>query len=416
MSYELFISLRYLKAKRKQAFISLISFISVGGVTLGVTALIIVLAVMTGFKNDIRDKILGTMAHVVVQQHGTSIEDPQALLERLASLEHIHSIAPYVNGQVLINSAENVSGIRVLGINPKDKKAVKHLETRLIEGSVELLGGKYVSLDSPTGPQRDGVILGLELAKILGVFSGDEVTLLLPLGRMLPTGPIPKLKKLRVVGIVSSGFYEYDAGLAYISLTAAQRFFSMGNDVSGLEIRLDDMGLTQVVDRAIKQELGVRYQVQNWAEMNQSLFSAINLEKLAMFLILALIVLVAAFNIVSTLVMMVVDKHADIATLKSMGATPNSIMKIFMFEGSVIGIIGTVLGTGIGVVFCWVADAKKLFHMNGGAYYLDSLPFTVTVQDVLLVIMASLTICFLSTIYPARQASKLDPVVIFRYE
>ena len=416
MPYELFIGLRYLKAKRKQAFISLISFISVGGVTLGVTALIIVLAVMTGFKNDIRDKILGTMAHIVVQQDATTIESPQTLLERLGPLDHIHSIAPYVSGQVLISSAENVAGIRVLGINPQRKAAVDHIETRLIEGSVELLNGQYANLDSPSGPQRDGVILGLELAKILGVFSGDEVTLLLPMGRMLPTGPIPKLKKLRVVGIVSSGFYEYDAGLAYISLTAAQRFFSMGTDVSGLEIRLDKVEQTQSVARAIKQELGPPYRVQNWEEMNQSLFSAINLEKLAMFLILALIVLVAAFNIVSTLVMMVMDKHADIATLKSMGASQNSIMKIFMFEGSIIGIIGTALGAIIGVVFCWVADTNKLIHMDGGAYYLDYLPFTVTVQDVLLVIMASLTICFLSTLYPARQASKLDPVVIFRYE
>ena len=416
MPYELFISLRYLKAKRKQAFISLISFISVGGVTLGVTALIIVLAVMTGFKNDVRDKILGTMAHVVVQQHGASIEDPQALLTQLDSLKHIHSIAPYVNGQVLISSADNVAGIRVMGINPRKKKAVEHLETRLVEGSVGLLEGKYLNLDSLSGPKRDGIILGLELAKILGVFSGDEVTLLLPMGRILPTGPIPKLKKLRVVGVVSSGFYEYDAGLAYISLTAAQRFFSMGTDVSGLEIRLNDVEQTQAVARTIAKTLGPRYQVQNWAEMNQSLFSAINLEKLAMFLILALIVLVAAFNIISTLVMMVMDKHADIAILKSMGANPTSIMKIFMFEGSVIGVLGTVLGTGFGLVFCWVADANKLIRMNGGAYYLDHLPFTVTFQDVLLVILASLSICFLSTLYPARQASKLDPVVIFRYE
>jgi lipoprotein-releasing system permease protein len=416
MPYELFISLRYLKAKRKQAFISLISFISVGGVALGVTALIVVLAVMTGFKNDIRDKILGTMAHIDIRRHGANVEDPQTLLTQLASLKHVHSIAPYVSGQVLINSADNVAGIRVMGIDSQEKKAVEHLETRLIEGSVELLDGQYLNLDSMDGPKRDGVILGLELARILGVLSGDEVTLLLPMGRMLPTGPIPKLKKLRVIGIVSSGFYQDDAGLAYISLTAAQRFFSMGTDVTGLEVRLNDVEQTQAVTRSIKQELGPRYEIQDWEERNRSLFSAINLEKLAMFLILALIVLVAAFNIISTLVMMVMDKHADIAVLKSMGANPNSIMKIFMFEGVVIGSIGTALGTVVGLVFCWVADAKKLIQMDGGAYYLDHLPFTVTLMDVLLVVLASLTICFLSTLYPAKQASKLDPVVIFRYE
>ncbi|PID58114.1 lipoprotein-releasing system transmembrane subunit LolC [candidate division KSB3 bacterium] len=416
MPYELFISLRYLNAKRKQVFISLISVISVGGVALGVTALIVVLAVMTGFKNDIRDKILGTMAHIVIRQHGSSIDDIQALLMQLDSFGHVRSIAPYVSGQVLISSVDNVTGIRVMGIDPHEKKAVEHLETRLLEGSVELLKRQFPNRDALGGPQRDGVILGLELAKTLGVFSGDEVTLLLPMGRILPTGPIPKLKKVRVVGILSSGFYEYDAGLAYISLTAAQRFFSMGTAVSGLEIRLNDVEETQAVSRELLRVLGPRYEVQNWAEMNQSLFSAINLEKLAMFLILALIVLVAAFNIISTLVMMVMDKHADIAILRSMGASRASIMKIFMYEGSVIGVAGTALGSVIALLFCWVADAKKLIPLDGGAYFLDHLPFSVTLPDVLLVILASLTICFLSTIYPARQASKLDPVVILRYE
>lgn len=416
MSYELFISLRYLKAKRKQAFISLINIISIGGVAVGVAALIIVLAVMTGFKEDIRDKILGTTAHIIIQQPDANIKNYQQLVNQLQPVDRIVSISPYVSGHLLLSSAENVTGIKVLGIDPLQADGVSHLENNLIDGHVGLLNERFANKDSLDGPQRDGVFLGLELARILSVFAGDDVTLIDPLGRLLPTGPVPKLKKLRVAGIVSSGFYEYDVGLAYISLTAAQRFFSMGSDISGLEIRLDDVYQTQKVVKLIRRQLGKQYHVQDWTEMNQSLFSAINLEKLAMFLILALIVLVAAFNIISTLVMMVMEKHSDIASLKSMGATSRSIMKIFMLEGSVIGVIGTAIGTGLGMTVCWVADTYKLIHLDGGMYYMDHLPFIITGLDLSLVIVASLMICFVSTLYPARQASKLDPVVIFRYE
>lgn len=480
MPYELFISLRYLKAKRKQAFISLISIISTGGVAIGVAALIIVLAVMTGFKNDVRDKILGIMAHIVIQRSGSNIEAYQDVIEQFRDLDHIASISPYVSGQLLISSEENVSGIRLLGVDPLKKTGVAHLERVLVgfklttqslenlrkeaipekiledledlkdleisrkeefleavkkqighaqtaryedlflqhaaETHVDLLAGTYPNLDSPTGPQRDGIIIGWELARILSVFPGEDVTLMSPVGYMLPTGPVPKLKKVRVVGIFSSGFYEYDAGLAYISLTVAQKFFSMGTTISGMEIRLDDLNQTKTTVNSIQNRLGGTYQIQDWAEMNQSLFSAINLEKLAMFLVLALIVLVAAFNIISTLVMMVMEKHSDIAILKSMGATANSIMKIFMIEGSVIGIIGTAIGTVLGIAICWTADTYELFSLPGGIYYLSHLPFTMTVPDLLLVIVSALIICFASTIYPARQASKLEPVVVFRYE
>ena len=416
MSYELFISLRYLKAKRKQAFISLISIISIGGVAIGVAALIIVLAVMTGFKDDVRDKILGTMAHATIRKPEANIEEYQQLEKQMQTVEHIESILPYSKGQVLISSSNNVSGITLLGVDPQREKALAHLEKNLMEGHVELLARKYDNLETLSGPRRDGVILGWELARILGVFTGEEVSLILPMGRLLPTGPVPKLKKLRVVGIFSSGFYEYDAGLAYISLTAAQRFFSMGTEISGLEVRFDDINQTKSVVNNLKTLLGGSYQIQDWAEMNQSLFSAINLEKFAMFLILALIILVASFNIISTLVMMVIEKQSDIAVLKSMGATSKSITRIFMLEGSVIGVIGTAIGTGLGILICWAADTYKLIHLDGGMYYLDHLPFTMTVSDIFLVVVSAIFICFVSTIYPARQASKLDPVVIFRYE
>jgi lipoprotein-releasing system permease protein len=419
MPYELFISVRYLRAKRKQAFISLISVISIGGVAIGVAALIIVLAVMTGFKDDIRDKILGIMPHILIQRSDSQNMDPsevEDMLYRLGDIAEIVTTSPYVAGQLLISSDDNVSGVNVHGIDPTKKQAVPTLEQNLRDGDVDLLQNRYENLENPTGPKRDGMILGGELARLLGVFPGEDVTLISPTGHLLPTGLAPKLKKFRIVGIFNSGFYEYDAGLAYISLTAAQKFFSIGNRFSGIEVRVKDVYTSKTIAKKLTTRLAADYVVQDWGDMNKSLFSAINLEKLAMFLILALIILVAAFNIISTLVMMVMEKHADIATLKSMGATSNSIMKIFMFEGSVIGILGTGTGTLLGVVFCWVADTFELIRLDGGSYFLQHLPFTVNGVDLVLVIIASLLICFASTIYPARQASKLDPVAVFRYE
>lgn len=416
MSYEFFISLRYLKAKRKQAFISLISAISIGGVAVGVAALIIVLAVMTGFKDDIRDKILGIMAHILIQTQGGEIELHEELLQTVQQMRQVDSILPYISGQVMVSSSENVSGVKLLGIDPERTAAVQHLEKSLIEGHVELLKQTYPNQETLAGPPREGIILGWELSRLLGVLTGDEITLILPMGRLLPTGPVPKLKKFRVVGIFSSGFYEYDAGLAYIPLTTAQKFFNMETKVSGLEVRIKNIDNTRYVVQQLSAALGSEYIIQDWADLNQSLFSAINLEKLAMFLILALIVLVAAFNIISTLVMMVIEKQSDIAILKSMGATSRSIMAIFMLEGTIIGWIGTILGTGLGIVVCWVVDTFKLIHLDGGSYYLDHLPLTMTAADILIVIVSALVICVVSTIYPARQASTLDPVAALRYE
>lgn len=418
MPYELFIGLQYLKAKRKQAFISLISVISIGGVTVGVAALIVVLAVMTGFKDDMRDKILGVMAHILIQKPGAQIasDEFEEIAAQLRAMQHVTDVSAYVSRQILISSAENVSTITLHGLNPRQETAFARLEQNMVEGSITLIAGRYPNLDNPDGPDRQGIVIGGELARILGVFAGDDVTLIAPTGHVLPTGPIPKVKKFRVVGVFNSGFYEYDVGLAYISLTAAQRFFSIDDMISGIEIRLDDIYRSKKIANMITAQLDPAYRVQDWTESNQSLFSAINLEKLAMFLILALIVLVAAFNIISTLVMMVMEKHGDIAILKSMGATAGSIMKIFMLEGLVIGSIGTAIGTVLGVAICWVSDTYQLIHLDGGTYYLNHLPFTVTLSDLGLVVVASLLICFVSTLYPARQASRLDPITVLRYE
>lgn len=416
MSYELFVSLRYLQAKRKQAFISLISIISIGGVAIGVAALIIVLAVMTGFRNDIRDKILGTMAHILLQKPGMTLAEAHAFIPQLQQMPQIASLLPYVNGQVLLSSQENVAGVQMMGVDSSNPANIAHLASHIKEGSADGLGERQRNDEDPSGPMRDGIILGIEVARLLGVFTGDEVTVVLPMGRILPTGPVPKLKKMRVIGVISTDFYDYDAGFAYISLTAAQRFFGVGDEISGIEIRLKDVYQTAPIADALKKQFPSPFVVQDWTGMNKSLFSAINLEKLAMFLILALIVLVAAFNIISMLVMMVIEKQSDIAILKCLGATSYSIMKVFMLEGVIIGVFGTAIGTVLGLIVSWAGDAYKLIPLQGGSYYLDHLPFTITFSDVIITIISAIVICFLSTIYPARQASKLDPVVVFRYE
>ncbi len=416
MPYEFFVSLRYLQAKRKQAFISLISFISIGGVAIGVAALIIVLSVMTGFKDDVRDKILGTMAHILIQKPGMTITEAQTFMPRLRQMPQIDTLLPYVNGQVLLSSEENVAGVQMMGVETSDPASIAHLASHIKEGTIEGLGERHRNYEDPSDPARDGIVLGIEVARLLGVFAGDEVTVVLPMGRILPTGPVPKLKKMQVIGIISTDFYDYDAGFAYISLTTAQRFFGVGEEISGVEVRLKDVYQTTPVAETLKQQFGSLFAVQDWTEMNKSLFSAINLEKLAMFLILTLIVLVAAFNIISMLVMMVIEKQGDIATLKCLGATSQSIMKIFMLEGVIIGVLGTIIGAALGLLVSWAGDTYKLIPLNGGSYYLDHLPFTIMASDVIITILSAIVICFLSTIYPARQASKLDPVVVFRYE
>ena len=416
MPYELFVSLRYLQAKRKQAFISLISFISIGGVAIGVAALIIVLAVMTGFQNDIRDKILGTMAHILIQKPAMTLPEAQSFLPQLQQMPQVASLLPYANGQVLLSSNDNVSSVQMMGVDATNPVSIAHLAAHVNEGTIDGLNERHRNYEDPNGPARDGIVLGIEVARLLGVFIGDEVTVVLPMGRILPTGPVPKLKKMQVIGIISTDFYDYDAGFAYISLPVAQRFFGMGEEISGVEVRLKDVYQTAPISAALKQQFASPFTVQDWTEMNKSLFSAINLEKLAMFLILTLIVLVAAFNIISMLVMMVIEKQGDIATLKCLGATSRSIMQIFMLEGLIIGVFGTVIGAALGVAVSWAGDRYKFIPLDGGSYYLDHLPFTLQASDVVITILSALVICFLSTISPAWQASKLDPVVVFRYE
>jgi len=415
LKYELFIGLRYLRAKRKQTFISVISVISVGGVALGVAALIIVLAVMTGFESDLRDKILGTNSHVVILKHGkTGMTKYREITEKVKTVDHVLAATPFIYSQAMLSSPHNVSGVVLRGIDPTQEGTVTELEKNMEKGGLENL---RPSVDSKTGiPQPDGVVLGAELSRMLGAFMGDMVTLVSPVGAITPMGMQPQMRKLKIVGIFNSGMYEYDSGLIYVSLEMAQRFLKMGDAATGIEVKVDDIYQAKEVAKKIGKILGFPYWTRGWMDMNKNLFSALKLEKLAMFIILILIVLVACFNIISTLVMMVMEKNRDIGILMSMGAKKREIMRIFMLEGLIIGTVGTLSGAVLGIGACLIADHFKLIKLAGDVYYMNYLPFKMVPGDIALICGLSILISFLATLYPSWQAARLDPAVALRYE
>jgi lipoprotein-releasing system permease protein len=424
-SYELFISLRYLRARRKQVFVSIITFISIAGILLGVAALIIVLAVMNGFETDLRNKILGVNAHLVLMEYSGAMRDYSKVANTVSSIKGVAGATPFVYGQAMVKSGENVSGVVIRGIDMDSASQVLQIN--------RMQGGKMADLSDrsrhalPLEPVlRDlpGVVLGKELAKNLGLGLYDTVSIISPMGISTPMGLVPRIKKFLVVGIFDSGFYEYDSTLVFLSLKDSQAFLNMGDLVTGVEIRLLDIYQAERVAGAITAKLGYPYWVRTWMDMNKNLFSALKLEKRVMAIILSLIVLVAAFNIISTLIMVVMEKHRDIAILKSMGASSAGIMKIFIFQGLTISFIGTSLGCSIGLAVALHLSQISLFVerlfgfkiLPGDVYYLSELPSRVNYGDVLLIALGTLLISFLSTVYPSWRASKLDPAETLRYE
>ncbi len=415
MRYELLIGLRYLRSKRRGAVVSLITLISSGGVALGVMALIIVLSVMSGFEKDLRDKILGTNAHVVLLQFGDEgLLQAKALVPRVARLPHVTGAAPFTLHQVMLSSRHGVRGAVLRGIDPQREGRVTDLARNMRQGSLDAL------------QQTDeGIILGKSLAAALGVRVGDPVNVISPVGGgVTPLGMAPRVKQFKLVGLFEAGMYEYDAGLAYIAIPDAQAFFRMGTSVTGIEMKLDDIYQAPQVAGRLQEELGFPFYTQTWMEMNKSLFSALRLEKTVMFVILVMIVLVAAFGIISTLTMVVMEKTREIAILKSMGATAAGIMRIFMVDGIVIGAVGTLLGLLGGIVVTTNLDGivsflERVFGINafpGDVYFLDKLPHQVNTPDVVAVVIVSLVISFLATVYPSWRASRLNPVEALRYE
>jgi len=410
MRYEWFISLRYLKAKRKQVFISLITILSMAGVGLGVMALIIVLSVMSGFVNDLQKKILGTNAHLVVLQHGESMRDYGEVMKRVESLQGVVATTPFIFSQAMLTSEANVHGIVLRGIDPESAGKVINIENTLKSGTMESLKKEGVSSGQP------GIFIGKELARTLGVRMDDTVVIVSPAGALSPLGAGSPMKKFQVAGIFDTGMYEYDTSLAYISLKSAQKFLGMEDAVSGVEVKVKDIYGVEKVGETIRQALGYPFWTKDWKQMNRSLFAALKLERVVMFIILVLIVLVAAFGIVSSLIMVVMEKIKDIAILKSMGATGRSIMRIFVFEGLIIGIVGTFVGLVGGYFICLLLAKYQFISLPSDIYYISRLPVKMNGIDFFLVALAAIGISFLATLYPSWQASKLDPAEALRYE
>ena len=405
LSYELFIGLRYLKAKRKQTFISLITMISMAGVAVGVWALIVVLSVMTGFEEDLRSKILGTNSHIVIIDRGEgAIKDYKNIISKIEKVEHVISATPFIYNQVMLTTESGVSGVVLRGIDPSEEGKVTDIKKNIKDGRLEALN------------EKQGIIIGKELAKRLLAFVGNKITVVSPLGTLGPMGTIPKMKSFEVVGIFESGMYEYDSTLAYISIKDAQQFFNMGEAVSGIEVRLDDIYIAGGISEKIQSILGFPYWARDWGQMNRNLFSALALERIAMFIILTLIVLVAAFNIVSTLIMIVMEKNKDIAILMSMGATKKGIMKIFVINGLMIGIVGTIIGVAAGYFSCIILAKYQFIKLPSDIYYINHLPVKMKLLNIIVIAISAVGISFLATIYPSYQAARLDPAEALRYE
>ncbi|MDP2689375.1 MAG: lipoprotein-releasing ABC transporter permease subunit [Deltaproteobacteria bacterium] len=424
MSYELFIGLRYLKAKRKQTFISVITFISILGITVGVTALIIVLSVMTGFEDNLKEKILGVNANVVVTGFSKGMREYREVTEEVVKVPGVTGATPFTYSQAMISSSGGVLGAVIRGVDLDTVGSVTVLPGKIKEGGLEGIGVPFTPEDSAAGAAAPGIVIGRELARNIGVTVGDKVNVVSPMGTMTPAGPMPRMATFIVSGIFEFGMYEYDSSMAFISMENAQRFFRLGDTATGVEVKIEDIYRAEAVADAIMRELKGPFYTRTWMEMNRNLFSALKLEKVAMFIILTLIILVAALNIISTLIMVVMEKGKDIAILKSLGATSGSIMKIFMIEGIIIGITGTFFGTVLGLAAALnlqriVELVERVFHFKvlpPSVYYIDSFPSKVEPSVVAAVVLISLGISFLATLYPSWQASRFDPVEGLRYE
>lgn len=404
MRYEWFISLRYLKAKRKQSFISIITLISVAGVALGVAALIIVIAVMNGFDRDLRTKILGTKSHIVVTSADeTDLNNYLAVFPNIAKEPGVVSASPFVSVQGMLQSDATMQGVVLLGIDPKYESQVTDVGKNIIQGKLPQLG-------------TNDIVIGKELAFQLGIGINSQVIVF---SKVVKTamGLIPKTSVCKVVGIFDSGMYEYDSGLAYIPLDLAQKLFDMPtNKVTGIEIKVADIYQAPAIAANINKKLGTMYLAKSWDMMNRELFSALKLEKTVMFIILSLIIVVAAFNIISTLIMVVMEKSKDIAILKTMGATQKSITFIFLLEGLVIGLVGTILGSIGGITTCWALDKYKFISLPQDIYYIATLPVEIQPGAIILIAVSAIVICLVAAVYPAWQAGRLDPVEAIRYE
>lgn len=412
---ELTLALRYLKAKRQEGFISLISVLSIAGVALGVMALIVVMSVMNGFRQDIREKIIGAQAHVMIASYDQGgIDNWQAVVKRAEDHPQVVAVSPYLANQVMLKKDHHVEGVVLWGIDPNKENSVTQLSQNMKAGQISSL------LDPPQfeqNPLRErSIILGVEVARKLGVLVGDQITVMAPVFKMTAAGMTPKVATFEVTGLFEVGMYEYDSTFAYISIETAQLLFEQPNTVNGMAIRVSRLELARKVANDM-QAASMGYWARDFMAMNRNLATALQTEKVVMFIILIMIVMVAAFNIASTLIMVVMEKKKDIGVLKAIGASSRSIRKVFMYKGGLIGFGGALIGLSLGLITCWLLQLYPLKIPGGGVvYYIETLPVATDPIDVLLIAGATFVVCLLSTIYPAWQASKLDPVEAIRYE
>jgi lipoprotein-releasing system permease protein len=407
MPFELHIALRYLLARRKQAFISVISLISTLGVMVGVSALIIALALMTGLQGELRSRILGASAHVYVSKR-TGMTDYRAEVARLRQVPGVTGAAPAILGKALLRNERDDAFISLKGIDPTLEPSVTDIGKSMVEGSVAALGRP------PAGDEVPAILVGADLAKQLQLRVGDSVTILTPEGTLSPMGMMPRARRVRVGGIFRLGLYEFDAAYAFVSLDLAARLLDKDADL--IELRVQNFLDAPAIARHIADTFGTDYWVQDWADMNRSLYSALWLEKMAISITIGLIVAVAALNIIASLVLLVMEKSRDIAILKTMGASSRSVMVVFMLQGLIIGLVGTTAGAALGTLTAWIVDRYELIKIPADVYQVSHVPFVVLPGDFAVVIAAAVVICFLATLYPSRQAARLDPVQALRFE
>ena len=421
MRFEFFIGLRYLRGRRRETFISLITVISIVGVLIGVMTLNVVMAVMTGFEETLRDRLLGINAHVAVVKPGDRLADYAAVVDQVVSEPGVVAVSPSVFGQVMLTSGNRIAGVVVRGVDPDRVGGVVDIERYIKDGKLQDLKRLHpVRLDEGS-VKLPGLIIGKRLSGQLAALVGQPIQVVSPLGTATVMGVIPKIKRFVVTGLFDSGMHEYDATMVFMNLADAQQFFSLGDTVTSIEIRVQNVYAAQAIAKSIERKLGASYFAEDWSRLWPNLFAALRLEKTVYFLVLLLMILIGAFNIISTLIMVVMEKRRDIAILQSMGATPQSIRNIFLFKGCVIGTVGTLLGTLLGFVICLLVAKYQFIELPKDVFLISTVPVRFSLGffpgDIFfLTALASILICLVASIYPARQAAKLDPVEIIRYE
>lgn len=410
---ELFIGLRYIRAKRKSHFVSFIAFISIAGVALGVFALIVVLSVMNGFGNELRDRTLSMTSHATISGYDGYLSDWPAVVEKAENIKEVVAAAPYISKEVMLSNGRRVSGSLISGIAPEMEDKVSLVASKMVSGSLfDLKAGEY------------GIVIGRELANSLGVYEGDRVTVITPQASVTAVGVMPRLRRFRVVGVFEVGMHQYDSAMAYMHLEDAARLFSYDDKVNGVRLKLTDLFEAPRITREIENEFGVDFWVKDWSKQHKNFFRALQTEKTVMFIILLMIISVAALNIVSTLMMTVTDKESDIAILRALGMRPSSIMIIFIIQGAFIGLFGTLIGVGAGVpvalnVFEIVSWLEQLFSTDflpSDVYYISDITADVKISEVLTYALSAFTVTILATIYPAWRASRTLPAEALRYE